>query len=718
MPDSSQQPILSGDLYELPFQAGAVGAHAAPIYAELVDEHGIDDVLVLKRFPTGVDSIRDRFAAEVDGVERPEIIGLSAHANGILSELPDPPSLLDGAERNLLLSTFVRDREWSNEHLARAAGYDSFEFDVARFVTEATWQGGRIDTEDSALVELATANNDFHEWLGKVDRLDPARSLRYAADALSDSEVLAKVQEPFDAVLVLEFEEFTAIDREYLARLTAGVPLVCIAEADSAIQRTWNEPRAIGTHAEELDRRGTLGESETPTEPGTIASFLATGETSGPRPTGDEVRVIETETFSDEIAAVGEEIERLHRSEGIAYDEMAVVLRDSNAPIPETLRGLQAAGVPATSATVGGLEHDPTARELYALASWCFRAGDPDPLNGETTDDLSGWERERAESTLRARIGLPADDLNAHLETIRDRAESHGLSDAIDYWLVASDLKHRIAGDEEPLDAKTQFAHVRTLRRLVDAIADSELLPSDWRTVCEGMETELQRATSDKIATELDLPDGGVLVDAVRVLKNEQRRVVFLMDIVDEEYPADPRFNSLFPTPHLEELEGYPAFTTPTAADVTETFRPAEDPTRPLHAYYAALSRRMLAVGARCATERLYFGLHREDGAGTGSRQQPSRFLALLEETFGEFERVDHEGVYSHGEAVRFAPNRVDDSLERVRRAGLVAEPIDIDGVTAEFEAVQRILDSDPPADLAPAIEARLDFAEGGVRRE
>lgn len=722
MTGPSSQPTLSGDLYRLPFQAGNVGAHAAPLYADLVAEHGVENVLVLKRFPTGIETIGDTFADAIDGVERPEIVGLSAYANWTLTELPDPPALLDGAERNLLLSTFIRNREWSNEYLARAAEQESFRFDVSQFVTEATWQGGDIETDDDALAELAAVNDAFHEWLAEADRLDPARSLRYAADALADSDRRARVQSAFDTVLVLEFEEFTRIDREFLARLTEGVPVACVAEADSAIQRTWNEPRGIDAYVPDLDRAGTLGESpatERAGGPDAVASFLATGAVPDDDPAIEEdVQIIEAETFSDELAAVAEEIERLRRTEGLAYDEMAVVLRDSNAPIPETLRGLRAAGVPVTSATVGGLEHDPAARELYALASWCFRRQDPEPEAGNTVEDLPGWPLDRARTTLDARVGAAIDDLDDVLETVVERAEAHGLVDAINYWLLETDLKHRIGESEEPLDAKTQFEHVRTLRGLVESVAESSLLPSDWRTVCAGMEEELQRATSDKIATELDLPEGGVLVDAVRVLKNEQRRAVFLLDVTDEEYPADPRFNSLFPTPHLEELDGYPAFTTPTVEDVTETFAPVEDPNRPLHAYYAALSRRMLAVGARCGTERLYFGLHQEDATGTGSRQQPSRYLAALEDAFGDFPRVDHEGVYSHGEAVRFALTRVDQSLERVRRAGLVTDPLDVDEIEAEFEAVQRILDADPPANLAPAIEARLDFAEGGVRRE
>lgn len=716
-------PELTGSLTELPFDGPPIGTATAPIFEQLAAEYGIENVLVVKRFPTGIESIEHAYAESGGGVEQPTVVGLSAHASRSLSELSDPPALLDQGERYLLLQTFLRDYDWATPYLATAAEQESFSADVSRFVAEATWQGGDIETDDPSLAELAEMNAAFHEWLETESRLDPSRSLRVAADTLADAEHRAVIQAEFDAVLALEFEEFTAIDREYLARLTEGVPLHCVAEADSAIQRTWNEPRPITEHVTGLD------EADPPdpaaqsgaSAPATIASYLATGESDTElTDAAGSVSVIGAETFSDEIAAIGEEIERLHRVEGMAYDDMAVVLRDSKAPIPEALRGLRAAGIPVTSATVGGLGHDPAARELFALVSWCVRVDSPDPesSSGSKPEELPGWEQQRARSVLEARIDTGAASLDELLETVHDRAASNGLVDGINYWLLATGLKHRIATTEEPLDAKTQFSHVRTLRRLVRTVDSAALLDNTWRTLCTGLEAELQRATSDKIATELALPEGGVLVDAVRVVKNEQRKVVFLPDVVDREYPADPRFTSLFPTPHLKQLEGYPAFTTPTADDVTATFTPSGTATRPLHAYYAALSRRMLAVGARCAGETLYFCLHRDDATGTGSRQQPSRFLADLEEEFGAFDRVDIDGIYSHGEAVRFALARVDDSLDRVRQAGLVTAPIDIRDLETEFEAVQRILDSEPPADLAPALEARLDFAEGGVRRD
>lgn len=703
-------PALDGDLHRLPFLAGELAEHAAPLFADLAAEYGVEDVLVVKRFPTETAGIAERFAAAADAVERPDVVGLSAHAARTLEHLEDPPRRLEGAERNLLLARFVDDREWEAPYLRDAAAHESFGFDVGRFVTEATWQGGDVDSEDPVLAELAEATDDYHDRLAAADALDPAMVLRAATDALVDPGVGAAVRGSFDAVLALEFEEFTPIDREYLARLAEDRRLVCVAEAESAIQRTWNEPGRIDDHVTGL--AVTDGSTDGPsTLPDAVASFLATGDPPA-TPGAGEVAVIEGETEADGIAAIAQEIERLRRVEGVPYDEMAVVLRDSNAPIPETLRGLRTAGVPVASATVSGLEHDPVARELYALASWCVARTEP---SGADPDGDIGWDEERARDVLESRVPELSGEL---LEAVRERGTEDGIAAALAEWLLETDLKHRVASSEQPLTAKTQFEHVRGVRSLAAAIDRSDLLEATWATFCEGLETELRRATSDKVATELDLPGGGVLVDAVRVAKNLERRVVFLPGVVDREYPAEPRFNSLFPTPHLRQLPAYPAFSTPDADDVRETFAFADGGgSRPLDEYYAALSRRLLAVGARAATERLYFGTYRE-ADGSGQATQPSRFLDAVEEAVGDLERIEHDEVYTQGEAVRFALDGVESAVEDVRRGGIVGEPIDVAEVERDFASVQRLLASDPPAELAAAIEARIDFAEGAVRRE
>lgn len=698
-------PRLEGELHEVPLSGEAPHEIIATRYGELVAEHGVNDVLVLTRFPAGTETVTETLADTVDGVDRPEVVGLSTHATRVLEELDDPPRRLDAAERNLLRETFVAGHDWDEPYLERAADKQSFPQNVGRFVSEAAWHGAAIETDDPILAELASATEAFQEWLAGAGAIDPARRYRLAADVLAEDELRARVQEAFEAVLVLEFEEFTSIDREYLARLTEGCPLVCVAEADSAIQRTWNEPGRIADHTPAMTVFR-AGRSNPDTLPEAIAGFLATGE-KGTVPDAGSAAIIEAGTFRDQVAAVAAEISRLHRTEGVPYDEIAVVLRDANAPIADALRYLRSSGVEVVSATVSGLEHDPAARELYALVRWCVARDADDPQ--------VGWSSERARTVLDARVeGLE----NETLEQIRAMCNNEGPMAALDRWLVTTDLKHRIADAEEPLTARSQFEHVETIRSLAGAIDRSPLLDDDWATLQAGIELEMRRSSTDKVATELTLPEGDVLVDAVRVAKSIEREAVFLLDVVDREYPSPPTFNAIFPTPHLEQLPAYPSFTTPDVDDVRDTYTPADGSgSRPLRTYYAALSRRLLAVGASAATDRLYFGIRRE-GAGTGQQLQPSRFLDAVEATFGELDRIDHDRVHTHGEAVRFALEGVNRAFEGIRRGGLVDDPVDLTNVKRDLATIQGLLAADPPEDLAGAIEARVDFAEGAVRRE
>lgn len=709
-PDSS--PALSGELYKLPFASSVQRERARSLFADLIDDHDPGDVLVLKRFPTGIEEIGAALSDAAASATKPTVHGLTAHARTVLEELPATPRILQPAEQGVLLAAFLEDYEWETPYLRQAAQKESFVADIGRFVSEATWQGSDIESDDPVLAELATFKNDFHDWLAEHGLLDPANTLATATDALADPERRERVQREFDAVLVLEFEEFTRIDRRYLAELTADVRLVCLAERHSAIQRTWNEPGTIEEYAPGLDVQP-APETTEPSGPTRIATQLAAGEEPGDAPAPDQPQdavVIEERTFADQIRSVADEIERLRRDEGIRYDDCAVVLRDANAPIPETLRLLQNAGIPVSSATVGGLEHDPAARELYALVSWCCDRAHLAP------NEALGWEDDRARAVLEARVPSLDDQL---LDEVRLLGADEGLHRALARWCVETDLKGRIAGDRSALEAKTQFGNVEDILGLAAFVDDTALVAADWTTFCDRLEKEMQRASSDRIATELDMPEEGVLVDAARVLKNEQRDVVFLVNVVDRDYPADPQFTALFPTPHIEQLTDYPAYTTPDEGDVRATFPTAGDLTaRPLRAYYAELSRRLLAVGARAADERLYFATYREDTGGTGSNLQPSRFLTAVEESVGELDRIDHDGLYSHGAAVEFALNQVDETLQAIRRAGLAGEPIDLDRTAEEFATVQKILENEPPEELPEAVRARVDFARGAVRRE
>lgn len=687
---------LVGTLEEVPFLGGNLGERVGPTFADLADEHCLGDVLVLKRFPAGIEDVADELSRRAPGVERPRVETISRHARTVLEERDDPARILTQPERGVLMKRHLEGFAWSNDYLERASCHESFDPDASRFSVESTWQGQSIETDDLVLGELVELNGSFHRFLDDHGYLDRAALLSRAIEILGDDSIRSRVQSEYEALLVVEFEEFTEIDRAYLAHLASGKPLTCVAERDCSIQRTWNEPGEISDRAPGLAVESTDPAPPT-TRPEAIATYLATGEDSHV-PDRGQVSVVEADTFESQVSAVADEIERLHRREGWSYDSFGVVLRDSNAPIDETVQLLRDDGIPTASATVSGLAHDPIARELYDVARF-LRASEPDEREGI-------WRR------LESRMLVAPDDVVDALE------EADGLADTLWTWIVETDVKRRIAEGESPLDAKTQFQHVQDVLDLARFLDETNAVEATWEWFCTGLEREFQRASSDKIATELNVEEGGVLVDAVRVFKNVSREAVFLLDVVEDEYPAAPRFNALFPTPQLKTLPEYPAFTTPAAGDVDGTFQTGtDDVDDPLDAYYAELSRRLLAVGARAATDRLYFGTYREKVGDTGRVRQPSRYLQAVEDHFGELDRVDHDEIHSHGRAVRFALSRVDEAFESIRFAKVSEEPVELDEVEADFGAVQAILE-DAPDDLGRAVETRTDFAAGRVRRD
>jgi hypothetical protein len=132
MTSSPARTSLSGTLHHLPFLGRNRADAVAPIYEELIAEHGVADVLVLKRFPTGIETFTDRLAAAIPGIERPRVEALTQHSASLLQATPEPPTRLDDLERGELGHTFLETTDWTAPYLAQAAAYDAFATDLLR----------------------------------------------------------------------------------------------------------------------------------------------------------------------------------------------------------------------------------------------------------------------------------------------------------------------------------------------------------------------------------------------------------------------------------------------------------------------------------------------------------------------------------------------------------------------------------------------------------
>lgn len=729
MPHTDRGPPLSGDLVTVSFWSDRYVSTIQSEYDELIAKHGPNRVLILNRYPGGTQELEDRLAREVQGIERPRVRVLSQHAERVLEELEHPPTVLGDDERIVLVREFLDSHEWESQYLSKAAEKPGFRSDFLRFVVSASYQHRPDPISDDVLRELYDAVDAYHGFCRHrlpaehdLDRgfIDRSGILVSALELLSEPDIREAVCRDFDAVLALEFEEFDATSRAYLETLTRDCDLVAVAQESSAIRRPFSEPGSITDLAGSMTHR--------PIEKDRIANPLQAlsaylGATSAPDvPLSTVARRIDGDTFQGHVQAIGRKIEELHQIEGIPYDEIAVVLRDSNAPISETNSILRGQGLPTTSATVSGLEHDPASRELLAVVRWL--AGEESGA-GEG-DSEREYDQDQALATLRSRITgsgvVSADEADTTIErALEAAAGAPDVHAGLWRWIVHSNLKERVASRNDPLEARIRFGHVRQLADLISFLA-RDVIEADWSRVVTEFEDRYDLESRERISNELDTINGAVRVDVARAVKTLDFDRVFLVGLVEGEYPAEPRFGSLFSRTKLQQLPEFTTVTTPSTETVIETFPPAADEQRhvrkrdPLEAYYGEISRRMLAIGTRVARERVYFCTYEQE-RGLGRRRQPSRFLAEIEERFEEIEPVEQD-VLETTDPVEFATTRLETALDRILSSAVQNQPIDLEAMEREFGAVQRILETTDDPELRRAVEAKVDFARGRVRRD
>jgi hypothetical protein len=496
-------------------------------------------------------------------------------------------------------------------------------------------------------------------------------------------------------VLAIEFEEFVEPDRHYLQNLADGRDLVCIAETDASIRRTWTETGPITDHVSFTDHE-TVDATPPATRPAATATYFARDEVPTDPETGD-VQVLVAETADDELERIADEIEQVRDQHDIAYEDMAVALKYSGEAVIEAMQALEQAGIPTESATVIGFGDDPAVRELlqvvYALA-------------GESNLDSEGA------------VAVEDPDLTDELRTAL--AEMDHLGEAVRRWASESGLKERVATDTAPLTARTRFGNVRRAFNMADFLEDTDFMDATWASLAE-MLTRAHEYAPQQNQTSAVERDGGVRVDHVRALKNGSFRVVFIPQVTDERYPGQPRLSTLFPQERVTRMPDYPGISQVEADAVTATF--ATDSTassRPVRQYHAEHARRLLAVGAASATDRLYVSLHTHEDTALDERVQPSRFLADAYRECPWLTDAAETLINTELAAEEFLLSRVDKALADVRRANSQDVTVSLDDIETDFAEIQALLaDSGERGEqLRDALHARLDFAAGRVRRE
>jgi len=721
-----------GELRVLPFGGGTLPTHVADAYDELQTERGYDltDILVLKRFPTGIESFTQELVYELDLLSRPNVKTISRHAATVVTEHDPEGRVLSDVERVETLSMVLDGQTWDDDYFVGASRHDSFDRDVGRVLLAASYSGGFDLPEppargphDALLVELQAVRDRFHDWLEMQGWIERPDVLSRAIEALEEPAVRSTVEREFEAVLAVGFEEYGTVERAYLASLAENAALLCLGEADASIARVWNEPGSVedlwrrdhadsksaadrSTHTTAhptIDRSRCERDRSSRSTPEAVARYFATGDDDALTDIEEPIYTIDEDTRYDQLATIANEIGYLRSEHGLSYDDIAVLCKDSNGPIGTTRRVLQRAGIPTASATVTGLGGDRAVRELHALAVY---HAPPDPES-----------RERARQLLTDRLGgWPASALDAV-------EEATDISEKLGRWILETDLKRRIA-ETEPIEARAQFHHVRRLTEIASFVETADFLPNTWEGFRRMLERTITYVASDTYSTAVDVEENGVLVDAVRILKHEQRSAVFLVDVHEGQYPESRQLTQLFPRQWVRNMDGYPGVTTPTDEDVRATFRTAVEPIRePYDAYYAELARRQLAIGARAASDRLYFCTSQTTESALGTRQHRSRYLTEIEAHDAvpvvEIGSEDADrGIYTHGKASTAVLAEPWEQLERVQGAASTGSAYDLKQAEQTFGAIGSLLDS---GELDPrfeqAVYAQIDRALGEVGR-
>ena len=686
MSDHSPHRRFDGTLVTAPFGGENVERTARDEYRALLDEYDSEDVLVVTGAPTSTDTFREILGEELPGAATPYVTSLVVHATDVLNQTDDCVILSDALRRELL-HRFLEEYEWDTEYLQQASEQPSFIEDVDAVMSTISWQTITPD-ETAELRDITAALDAFHEWLAEHGHMERGQLISEALDVLAGDARDDVVD--FEAVLAVEFEEFFPLDRAYLDALVGECDLVCIAEENASVRRTWVETGPVTDYVSFSESR--RGASETPsTRPAATALYFA-DETAPADPETGSVSVLATDSSDEQLAEVANEIEALVGRSGWNYDDIAVATKQSGSAVTDTIEAFEQTGIPAESTTVTGFGDDPAIRELLAAVRHLAADGEDEvPVHGPDLDP-------------------------DRLDRI---SEIDSLEEGIRRWATDAGLKERIAERATPLDARAQFGNVKRAFRMAEFLEDTAFVDATWTSFEEMLERAHEYAPQQNQTSATDL-DGGVRVDHLQAIKNESFRAVFLVNLVDSEYPGDPFLTRLFPTERVASMSDYPGVTDLEEPDVDATFSTTSTASScPFARYHTEHARRRLAIGAGAADEHLYCCLYEFEDNALEERAQASRFLTEAYDRLPWVTESDDSHITSEQAAEDFLLSRVDDALASVRRANSQDVTVSLDEVEAEFGEIQDLLDQSGARgeELRKALRARVEFANGEVRR-
>ncbi len=442
-------------------------------YLRLVGDRGgarPSSVLVLCRTRAAADRMRDtvlpHLAGGFDALPITTFFGL---AYDLVSRHSGPVTLVTGAEQRHAVARLLAAEDPSDwptlGHLLRRA---AFAGEVA---------DGLLHQHQHSHSELAAFARRYREALAADDRVDASGLLAQAADLLADPAVAAATRARAEHVLVDDFEAATVAMATILDRL--GATDVVVA----------GDPEGAAGGFPGADRR-LLADFPADTE-------VDLGDLSFRHPGGPPL-LIATRHPSIEPEAVAGELLAAHAG-GVAWSDMAVLVRRPRHRAPAIARALARHSIPARAPTLvaaAAVADDPVVGSVVDMLRWVD--GDESALDRLLVSPLSALDAVEARRVrLRARAGETAlidDACLAPLVSLRDllaaRAAIATPADlAFQVWQRA--LGHLVDADDAVLDGLVAF--LDALQREADrnphhrlaemlAVLDDEGVAADpWR---------------------------------------------------------------------------------------------------------------------------------------------------------------------------------------------------------------------------------------------
>jgi superfamily I DNA/RNA helicase len=338
---------------------------------------------------------------------------------------PEPPEVLSAADQFALVQDLLQGQdpsEWpAYGHLLTLRGFAD---QIRQFLLRA--QEARITPEE---IQAKAATRGLSGWLelarfarAYLDVLDADRVVDFAA-LIGRAEAAAAASDPLlDHLLVDDYHDATFAQEALVQSLRPG-DLVVAADPDAHVfsfQGTTAVPSLRFTQ---------------------VFAGASHVELTTPHRAPQTVRVDAWTAAhtSEEYAAVARELRRLHVDDGVAWGELAVVIRRQGSHVGGLLRALDDARVPRTAPESGvSLAQEPATRPFVLALRWLV--GSEDERNGliesVLTSDLVRLSPAAARGLLRIAHtrtgsvgraleftdGLTAEE-SAHVEDVREVLE-------------------------------------------------------------------------------------------------------------------------------------------------------------------------------------------------------------------------------------------------------------------------------------------------------